>query len=104
RSVVWGWLGIRAVLVGKGCSIRWLLRLLPCAFSCCEFLSPPEGGGGMHLPARPTCAVKGACKGVHRSAAQTLYSAGPDWADEPIKCNRLNGTFRSMLSYLDLPA
>lgn len=30
----------------------------------------------MHLPARPICAVKGACKGVHRSGAQTLYSAG----------------------------
>ena len=34
----------------------------------------------MHLPARPTCAVKGACKGVHRSEAETLYSAG--WAAE----------------------
>jgi hypothetical protein len=58
----------------------------------------------VHLPARPTCAVKGACKGVHQSEAETLYSAGPGWANEPMKCNSLNGTFRSMLSYLHLPA
>jgi hypothetical protein len=42
----------------------------------------------MHLPARPTCAVKGACKGVHRSEAETLYSAGWSWTESITQRNK----------------
>src|SRR5208337_2177527 len=80
RNAAEDWLGTLEALARVGCNTRSLLWLLPCAFSFCVlgfFLRPQGAAEYTCVPDR--LALSRAPLGVHRSEAETLYSASRFW-------------------------